>query len=695
VLAVSMGIVALSLPGAAAQSSQPDPEPDAGSDEGYDAQLWLREQSVVVTPGATIQLVLQLDGTVPPDAMFTLSVGRRIEAPPEEIDRLLAAGELTTGTLTFSDYRLDELTRDEAGRFILTQQIAPAEGPRPEESTRLSGPGIYPVFVDVRDADDEPLASILTAVYRPPDGDAATIQSTVSLVLPVDAPPALQADGSVVVDADARQQLDSVAATLSGAPTLPATVALPPELIGQLAASAEAEDGALLDRLDAAVTGRHLLATPFVTLDPANAAASGLEEEYTDQLRLGEEALLDSLTSAGPDRSASVLSRASPSGLSLLRDLGVRAVVLPPAAVAAADGELVPTGHVLRTASEDAFVNVALAEQRFLTGWTQGADRVLAAYHVVIGLLASHFDGLVLGDVTRGAVLVPPAEWAPDTVFLGTIANLLANTPPLRPVTLTEWFQQVTSPRAGEDVVPVDAPTEDLTALRDRLLFERAAVNAYTSMAVTRPDLAPALEDLLRRTPAGELDDAARDPYFGAVDAELQSLASAVLPVEEDSFTITSRSARLPITVRTTSDEPLEVKIRLRSTKLLFPEGDVTVVVEDGSTQVDVPVEARSNGTFQVEVQLLTPFGDAPLATPTQLTVRSAGLSGLGIAVTITAVGVLLVWWVHHLRRNRAARRAAEDEARARHPAMSTDDDLVSESEGEPSQPEPSQPEHQ
>ena len=102
-------------------------------------------------------------------------------------------------------------------------------------------------------------------------------------------------------------------------------------------------------------------------------------------------------------------------------------------------------------------------------------------------------------------------------------------------------------------------------------------------------------------------------------------------------FTITSRSTTIPITIRTTWPEPLRVKVRLTSPKLNFPDGDQIVTVTDASPPFRVPVEAKSNGTFQVTATLLTPDGDAPLGPPMAITVRSTALSGLGILVTTAA----------------------------------------------------------
>ena len=55
------------------------------------------------------------------------------------------------------------------------------------------------------------------------------------------------------------------------------------------------------------------------------------------------------------------------------------------------------------------------------------------------------------------------------------------------------------------------------------------------------------------------------------------------------------------------------------------------------------------------------------MAPASQLTVRSTGLSGLGLALSVGALLVLALWWVRHVQK--ARRRKRTDEAALRHPS--------------------------
>jgi hypothetical protein len=101
------------------------------------------------------------------------------------------------------------------------------------------------------------------------------------------------------------------------------------------------------------------------------------------------------------------------------------------------------------------------------------------------------------------------------------------------------------------------------------------------------------------------------------------------------------------------------VIVRPSSPKLRFPEGDVEVVLgAERATEVLVPVEAQSNGTSAVGIEIVTPAGGQRVQGPVVMTARVNALSGLGQVVTGGAVLILLSWWYGHFRRRRRQRRA-------------------------------------
>jgi hypothetical protein len=115
-----------------------------------------------------------------------------------------------------------------------------------------------------------------------------------------------------------------------------------------------------------------------------------------------------------------------------------------------------------------------------------------------------------------------------------------------------------------------------------------------------------------------------------------------------------------------TADEPLDVVVELTSQKVEFPEGPQQVTLRPlDETSVVVPVDAQSNGTSSIGLQVSTPSGEQ-LGGEVDLTARVTALTGLGQVLTGGLIAVILTWWFSHWR---SRRRAALLEGRGRHPS--------------------------
>jgi hypothetical protein len=161
-------------------------------------------------------------------------------------------------------------------------------------------------------------------------------------------------------------------------------------------------------------------------------------------------------------------------------------------------------------------------------------------------------------------------------------------------------------------------------------------IDVLSSSALTDQDVATAAEDLT---------------------SELDAIAGAVVPRPAYAFTLSGRRTTIRLRIENVSDESLKVLVRMASTKLTFPKGDQTVTLEPKNiTDVAVPVVARSNGSFTVTLDVLTP-GGAPLGDTLFLKARVNSLTGLAQLLTGGGLLVLIAWWVRHLRATRRRRR--------------------------------------
>jgi Family of unknown function (DUF6049) len=649
----------------------------AGAQATGPTQLKLVSQQLVIAPEQPLVATLAIDGAVPDGATLSVTVSARLRHPREGLHALLDEGGSKGGTVDFISLSLDEVPRDTAGRLSLNLSTVRRSRNDTRQTLRLSAAGLYPITFELRTAEDDPIASLLTFVERTDDREPI-VPMSVAVVASITSEPATQPDGTQRIDDQARANLEQVAAVLEHNKVVPTTLSLPPELLDALAASAAAPDQAIMQKLTALLPGHDVLSRPYVTMDPSSAAKSGLAPDYTRLLAQGEDTLQRLFPGVTPDRTMYLgTGSLEADGLQLLRDLGTLNVVLgPPRADDEGDPrtKVDPTRTTQLTGQNSGAVRATVLDDALLNRITADADPVLAAHYAAVELIALQAeDDQATG---RGLVVLPPAGWPMSAVFLGTLEDLLASIPVLRPVSLAGLFAAV-SPTLDSDgttplaIPPPGGPVTDEHDLADALSHQRLEIQRVSSMLPSADPMPADLRQLLDLSLAEDAPPEQRTGYLNTVDGQLQAVTSSIVPTERRQFTITSRRTTIPITIRSTWPQPLKVKLRLTSQKLNFPEGDQIITVDQSSPPFRVPVEAKTNGTFQVTAYVLTPDGDALLGSPTSITVRSTALSGLGILVTIGAGLVLAAWWLQHFRRRRRGRSTAD--SASRHPTAPID----------------------
>ena len=125
----------------------------------------------------------------------------------------------------------------------------------------------------------------------------------------------------------------------------------------------------------------------------------------------------------------------------------------------------------------------------------------------------------------------------------------------------------------------------------------------------------------------------------------------------ERTVTFTSQRAAIPVTVLSSAPYPVQVVVTLTSDKFTFPDGNTQrLTLVHPTTSVRITAQARTSGDrLPIEVTLHTPDGQVLIAH-TVLTVHSTEISFVGVALTVLAGAVLLVWWIRTWRRSRRAR---------------------------------------
>lgn len=561
------------------------------------------------------------------------------------------------------------------------------------EALRLTEAGVYPVELLLTEGEDEgededPLDQVITFVEREEAESADPAENPpadplrLSIVASVDGGPARRPDGTLSVPDPAREQLLSLVQLLESVPGMPVTASLRPELLRGMASSGQPADEELVQRLRAAGAGLEVLANTYIELDPSAAQRAGMAEIYTDQLRLGEDAIAEALPGIVPRRTVWIAdSPVDGGGAELLRDLGMRAAVLTPQTqLDTDDGAPIfadTTRQFLLQIPSGSPMSATDIDLRLAEHLSQPTDEpALAAYRLYAEL------AVIRGDIVarleplndRSLVIATEDTAPPDPAVMAVLIGLLEGTDRFSLISLSTAIATTSGVLEDGQPLTFELPAEagpDLSLLRFDIERYRHQVTALASMLPSgdpRPETWAAVLDVL---PAQAWTPEERALLTSAIDADAEELRAALVLPEATRFTLGGRQSDLVVGIRNDGDTELRALVRLTSAKLRFPEGQQTEVFPPGElTRVSVPVEARTNGQFPVTVELVTPVGDLVLGPPVELTASVNALTGLGQLASGAALLVLATWWAHHWRmRRRSKRESATGSAVGRHPA--------------------------
>jgi hypothetical protein len=546
---------------------------------------------------------------------------------------------------------------------------------------------IYPVSVALlRQGSDTPLARFTTFLTYQEPGLSSSISSTggklrVGLVMPV------KAAASPSLSAPSRQALNQAAREVDALSThfnVPLTVAADP--VTMTALVAEGRGGrhartALTELTEGGPAPDQLLAQPYAPINLAALSGAGLGGEIGLQMARGTSllhqaglhpvsgpwvdtgstfaagqggSLASGLTAAGTDRlvvnDTDLVSAATSTGTSTSTSTSTSSLTF-------AQPFTLPLGHghVVTAIATDSQVDALFT--RFPN------DPVLAANQILAALEFIHFENPFKAD-PRGVVVEPPASWQPSAPLLNALLGEIVGNPALSPVTLDQLFTQV--PRGGNhepatrhlQAGPAPAASRLSHNVAIRLATERTHLASFSAAVHGRqPASLTTMADLLLATENRSFTPAQRATALGIYTQRFNSMIGLITLAAQGSLTFTSRTAAIPITVLSAEPFPVKVVVSLVSDKFSFPDGSSRSVVLDRST-TPVRLEARSRTSgdrLPVEVTVTTPDGGLTIAHA-DLTVHATSISFVGIALTLLAALVLVVWWVRTWRRGRRRR---------------------------------------
>ena len=570
---------------------------------------------------------------------------RRLRSRSEFVNSI--EGRLPTRTPTdLARFPVDTLAPDSDGNVSVTVE------------PRASQDGVYPVRIELRQADGEVVDGFTTFLTTIPAAVEAD-PLDVAVVLPLHAPPALNANGDADLDDDRANALTEVASVLGTRNSLPLTLAPTPETLEALATSDSAADRDTAAALARAASGRQVPAATYVPVDLGAMIAGGLDAEVNAQLARGTSVVSDVLDTT-PDFGVRIVDeRLDEAALAALKSQDVSRLVV---AERALDPVRLPNNLTLTATfgiSGGEGMIGAVADAGLAAHLTRDVPPALAASYLLADLAVLWLDLPGQGATRRGVVLMPDRSWNPDAALLDTFLAGLSSNPIFAPVTLAQFFEQVGPLRTRNAVTNRSFLAREGTGNIGAGAIRNTRRELEAFAAIVSPD-SPALDLLDRMLLVGQSSDVragVRSGYLRGVNNAIDDELGAIEMPERRSITLTAREGELPITITSALDYPVTVVLTLESDALDFPGGaSRTLELTRQNTTERFSVHARGSGSFPVRVRVTAPQGGLVIAE-SRFTVRSTAVSGVGIALSVGAALFLVVWWASHFRSRRAERR--------------------------------------
>jgi hypothetical protein len=614
--------------------------------------LTVIEQTAWVAPDDTFTLIVDT-GTAAVDPAGNIRVRLR-DAVANRNEFTIGLGEAGPGPVDNELTVPTALARQPGGRLALTLPTD-SGGPLP-----ISQPGVYPFDLAV-DLLGGGTVDLLTHVVRLPADDERP-DLRIAMIVPVGAEPFVTPGGALRTNRATVDRVEQRITPLAAEPDVALTVVPLPETMESLATTPRG--GSIVDELAGAVNRRQVLSSPYVDLDEAEWVDSALVVALGQQTVAGGGAI-DSTLGVIADRTTRYLTDPpAESTLPVLRDEGVTRIIVPARTIAAEER---PTdggpwlGPVLLS-TPSAQLPTAVTDEDLQAHAGRTGDPVLDAHRVLADLATIALDRPL---APAGLVLALSDREGPDERYLETLLRNIDGGP-LQPVTVAEWFDEVApTPAADAGGAPGETlsrrvsprDTEELIRYRNGLALTELTLGGFTELTEGAD---PALDDLNRQvlvSGSAVLTPAEQSAYLRAVGSTIRQRIQLIDTPMNQTVTLTSRSGRIPVSIRNRMGIPARVRLQLSSDRLEFPEGaQIEVELEQEVTTVQVPVQARTTGSFQMAVAITSPDGVLAV-TAAQVTIRSTAVSSVGVVLSIGAGLVLLTWWLRHWRdRRRDAR---------------------------------------
>ena len=519
-------------------------------------------------------------------------------------------------------------------------------------SVRLRKSGVYPVSLSIQVGDRES-SRLLTFVNFI---TVQTSKNSLSVSLAAEVNPALSQTpaGETSLADSARTMLNNVVSSLNGDGGV-MSLRMSPETLNSLAISSNPQDAELLGQLQVVLAKHQVLASTFVPFDPSSAEKAKLGSEFDKQLARGIEILNARNGDAGINPRTWFSTRPiNTDGISLLARSGFTNVVFSPQAAQSLGALDSYTKQYRANYIGDltAKVSIAVADPRYAASLSASNTNPVQTSMAVAAEIIAQQGELALGQrrpLDHHLIISTLDGSLPNPVLLNSLLVALSNAPQvtLRPLGSIQRATEASTPLTMPSGAPIDlrARRPQLQTVVDEIASTRSMLSADAPQRMW-------WEDELLLIQSDSLNSERFDLYLKGFKTQLRTFRASVSVPESLTFTLSGKSSDLRLQLRNSASMPLSVLVTLSSAKLTFPEKpQVVTVAANSAVDVIIPVVARANGTFPLEVVLYTPDGTAQVGKRIRLSARVSALAGLGQLVTGVALLLLASWWIAHWRK--------------------------------------------
>lgn len=607
---------------------------------------------------ATVALPAQLADVDPSTALIAVTVYERVDKREDLVQIMSGALPRPDDTVAISPACC---AGPQPGQFTISVPFETAE----VLPNALSIPraGLYPVTIAVQ-RDGQVLSKVLTFVNRLPAADEATETDAMSVAMAIGTHSTIHIDskGTKSLDPSAVEEGTALADSLDALDVskFPATVRIGPAVLAGL----QQLDQALFTRLIASLQLHQVVAETEWPLDRSAAASAGQDSLYTSWLRNGQDRLVGlGLGPALISRSTILVDQPiGAEGATLSRNLGAGLMVMTPDIYDELEGSIAGfsdyTGELVAAQlPNDTVFDIAVVDHRISDLLVHPLATTEQTRIYALAELLALRQGIEISGASlqrHSVVIAEPDLGVPDAALLGSIAALITETPGLAPATVDDVALRTDRLLIDGDERPVTLPSLDGDALEQRV-FKQAVLNNDIAAAASmlpdddeRPGDWRELSDLL---PTTALSDADAEAMIAQVESEVEAIKAAVQMPSAYTVNLAGRRSTVRVRFVNTADVPLKIKVQLTSPsgKLVFANDPEPEVLPPGvPSNVDIEVEARSNGTSGVSLDVSTP-NDVPLGDTVPLKFRVNAL-GVGNVLTAALFGLVLLWWLQHMR---------------------------------------------